>query len=63
MTEALETLLSIEEVAEYLGVSPRTIWEWKGTGYGPKRIRIGRRTWFRESDVQSWVANQDEVTA
>jgi excisionase family DNA binding protein len=55
MSGTLVTLLSIEDVARYLGVAPRTIWEWKSTGYGPKRIRVGRRTWFLETDVHDWL--------
>jgi len=42
----LDPLLSIDELAEYLGVSIKTIYEWRQTGRGPVGIRMGRHVKF-----------------
>lgn len=39
---ALEPLLSTEELADYLGVPVKTIYEWRTGGHGPCAVRVGR---------------------
>ncbi|MGH3506129.1 MAG: helix-turn-helix domain-containing protein [Nocardioidaceae bacterium] len=56
----LAPLLSIGELAEYLGVPIKTIYEWRQTGRGPVGIRMGRHLKFAVSDVRSWIENQRE---
>ena len=57
---ALEPLLSTQELAEYLGVPVKTIYEWRTCGHGPCAVRIGRHLRFAVPDVQAWVAQQRE---
>lgn len=57
----LEPLLSIEALAEYLGVPVTTIYDWRVDGKGPCAIRIGRHVKFALSDVQAWIAQQRET--
>ena len=57
----LEPLLSIEALAEYLGVPVTTIYDWRVGGKGPCAIRIGRHVKFALSDVQAWIAQQRET--
>ena len=57
---ALEPLLSIDAVADYLGVSVPTIYDWRVSGKGPRAIKVGRHLKFAVSDVQAWVAAQRE---
>ena len=54
-----ERLLSVEEVAEILGVPTSTLhyWSYRGEG-GPPCARIGRRLRYRPSDVEAYVAAQ-----
>ncbi len=59
---ALEPLLSTEELAEYLGVPVKTIYEWRTGGHGPCAVRVGRHLKFAVSDVQAWVAQQREAS-
>lgn len=51
-----------KEVAEYLnrpvGVLER--WAWKKTG--PRYIRVGRETRYRQSDVDAWLEAQTVET-
>ena len=61
MTSAgLDPLLSVEELAQYLGVPVATIYDWRVDGKGPCGIRIGRRVKFATSDVHAWVDTQRE---
>ena len=56
----LEPLLSIEELAEYLNVPVRTLYDWRVAGKGPCAVRIGRQIKF-VSDVHEWIASQREA--
>lgn len=57
---ALDPLLGIEEVADYLGVSVATIYDWRVAGKGPCAVRVGRHLKFTLSDVIAWVAAHRE---
>lgn len=59
---ALEPLLSTEELADYLGVPIKTIYEWRTCGHGPCAVRVGRHLKFAVCDVQAWVAQQRETS-
>jgi len=56
----LDPLLSIDELAEDLGVSIKTIYEWRQTGRGPIGIRMGRHLKFAVSDVCTWLDEKRE---
>lgn len=51
----LDPLLSIEELAEYLGVPVATIYDWRVDGKGPCGVRVGRHVKFAQHDVQAWI--------
>lgn len=51
---ATEKWLSVEEIAEYLGVSKETIYRWLDRGTIPAH-RIGKLWKFKPSDVDEWV--------
>ena len=57
----LDPLLSIEDLAEYLGVPVTTIYDWRVDGKGPCGVRVGRHVKFIQSDVLAWVEAQREV--
>lgn len=52
-----DKLLSVEEAAELLGVSPLTLRMWKYKKKGPKSVKVGNRIKFRLSDLDTYVAN------
>jgi excisionase family DNA binding protein len=56
----LEPLLSIEDLARYLGVPVATIYDWRVDGKGPRGIRVGRHVKFTASDVKAWLAKHRE---
>lgn len=56
----LEPLLSIEDLAEYLGIPVTTIYDWRVDGKGPCAVRVGRHLKFAVSDVKAWISQQRE---
>lgn len=60
----LEPLLSVEELAGYLGVPVQTIYDWRVHGKGPRAYRVGKRIRFAACDVRAWVeAQADDLDA
>jgi transcriptional regulator with XRE-family HTH domain len=55
MTHGDDTLWTQEQVAEYLGVSPRTVEGWRRRGTGPSWHRVGRFPRYFRRDVLAWV--------
>jgi predicted DNA-binding transcriptional regulator AlpA len=56
-TEVLTQSLVNENVAaKYLGLSPRTLQNWRVRGGGPLFVRISNRSIrYRPSDIQDWI--------
>jgi len=50
-----ERLFSPEEVASYLGVPVKTLFQWRYKGVGPRGIRVGRHVRYRSDDVEAWL--------
>ena len=48
-------LLSVDEVAEVLGVPVRTLYQWRHKGVGPLGLRVGRHLRYRAADVSEWI--------
>jgi excisionase family DNA binding protein len=60
----LPDLLSLKQLAEYLGVPPTSIYYWRQQGQGPHGFFVGKQLRFRVSDVQRWLEEQaDSKTA
>src|SRR5262245_45550956 len=50
----MEQLLSVEEVAEALGLAKSTVYSWSSRRRLPA-IKLGTRLMFRASEVQRWI--------
>ena len=52
-------MLSSKEAAKYLGLSPKTLANWRSARQGPPFHRLGNgprpRIAYRESDLQAWI--------
>ncbi|MFJ7112667.1 helix-turn-helix transcriptional regulator [Streptomyces albogriseolus] len=48
-------LLSIRELAEFLGVPIQTIYCYNYDGSGPRRIKFGKHVRYRRTDVEKWL--------
>ncbi len=57
------TLMTTEEVADYLRTTPGTVHYWRSTGKGPKAIKVGRRLLFRLSDIDAFVSRYESDPA
>ena len=58
VTKMTERWLSVEEIADYLGVSKDTIYAWRDKKGLPAH-RIGRFWKFKANEVDDWVRNGD----
>jgi excisionase family DNA binding protein len=49
------SLLTIEELAEYLDVPVATVRTWRANKTGPRGIRVGRHVRYRRADIEDWL--------
>lgn len=54
---AVEQLMSSQDLAETLGISPRTVETWRNTGEGPDYVKIGTQVRYRPGDVDEWLTS------
>jgi excisionase family DNA binding protein len=55
---AMETLMTTEQLAEFLQVPLATLYQWRHKGTGPKGIKVGKHVRYRRADVEAWLENQ-----
>ena len=55
-----DPLVPVEDLAAEVKVAVQTIYNWHSAGKAPRAHRIGRRLFFRRSDVDSWIASRAE---
>lgn len=53
-----DKLMTVEEVAAYLGVPKATTYSWASRGLGPRRYRVGKYVRYRMADVDAWLEQQ-----
>lgn len=58
-----ERLLTMREVADWLGVPLGTAYVWRSRGGGPPGIRVGRHVRYRRQDVERWLEQRRAPTA
>ncbi len=58
--ETPDRLLTVDELAEYLGVPVATVYAWRHRREGPRGFRVGKYVRYRMSDVQEWIQHQLE---
>lgn len=56
-------LRNTAEVEEITGVPAATLRYWRHKDFGPPSVRLGKRVFYREDDVISWVNEQFEAEA
>jgi len=55
--------VSEAEAARLLGVSPRTLWQLRHDGRGPRRAMIGNSVRYSFEEIQRWLAEQTAASA
>jgi predicted DNA-binding transcriptional regulator AlpA len=58
-----ESLLSPEDLAQNLGLSPATLADWRSQGKGPAYLKAGRRIWYPKTHVDRWIQSQIRETS
>lgn len=53
-----DRLLTLQEVADYLGVPLATLYQWRHRGEGPRGIKVGRHVRVRESELERYLVAQ-----
>lgn len=53
-----EQLMTVQELARYLGVPVGTLYQWRYRREGPAGFRVGRHVRYRRADVQKWIEQQ-----
>jgi excisionase family DNA binding protein len=56
--ESPDRLLTVEELAEYLGVPVATIYAWRYHRQGPPGFRVGRHVRYRWTDIEEWISDR-----
>lgn len=50
-------LLSPEQASAYLGKTPAaTLQWWRAKGRGPKYVKLGRKVYYRRSDLEAFIS-------
>jgi excisionase family DNA binding protein len=62
-TTEIDRLWSVEDVAAFLGVPVKTLYQWRTKHYGPKGKRIGRYVRYRREDVMCWLESTEEFAS
>ena len=55
-----DRLLSVGDLAAYLGVPVKTLYQWRHKGIGPRGLRVGRHLRYRPKDIDSWLDGLDD---
>ena len=58
--ELLDGYLSKAEAARQLGMSPRTLDRWASVRFGPPRVRVGHKIFYREAAIRRWLGDQED---
>lgn len=53
--EAIESLLTREEVAQWLSVTEQCLRRWATKGVGPPFVKIGYWVRYRREDIEKWI--------
>ncbi len=56
--ESLDRLLTVEDLAEYLGVPVATLYAWRYHRQGPPGFRVGRHVRYRWADIEEWISDR-----
>ena len=49
------TLMGVNDVADFLGVSARQVWNLRSQGLLPEPVRLGRSSRWRRAELVAWV--------
>ena len=53
--ETVAKLMNVNQVAHFLGVSTRQVWNLRADGLLPQPVRLGRSSRWRGTELIAWV--------
>ncbi|MEU0528503.1 helix-turn-helix transcriptional regulator [Streptomyces niveus] len=55
--------LTVKDAADYLGLSPRTLYVWRHRRQGPPSFRMGPRgrVMYRREALDAWIREQEQA--
>jgi excisionase family DNA binding protein len=53
-----DRLMTVEDLAEYLGLPVATIYKQRSEGTGPPGMRLGKYVRFKRTDVEAWLESK-----
>jgi predicted DNA-binding transcriptional regulator AlpA len=56
--EDSDFLISAAHAPDYIGIQRQTLARWRHEGFGPQWVRMGRRIFYRSSDLRAWVESR-----
>lgn len=57
-----QPVMRTEEAAEYIGVRPKTLLNWRSLRKGPVAVKQGRLLAYRQSDLDAYLEAHTEST-
>lgn len=58
-----DELLTLQDVAALLQVSPNTVYYWRYQRTGPKGHKVGRQVRYWRRDVMTWLQEREDVVS
>jgi len=59
-TSIIDNLLTREEAAGILNLTPRSLDRWAGMRYGPVRFKIGNKTYYDRTDIEAFLLKKKQ---
>lgn len=56
-----DPLLTIDDLAAWLGKPKNTLYAWHSRGKGPRAIRVGNTLRYRRSEVERWLEDHTDA--
>lgn len=56
------TLVPADDAAEQLGITRRTLQNWTAAGHFPKPLRLGRRAYYQQGQIDEHLARLTATT-
>lgn len=57
----MDELLTADEVAAALSVTPRTLLRWQNLGIGPNRTKFSKKVFYRASALREWIERCEQA--
>lgn len=56
-----DRLWTLQEFCDYFGIEPKTAYNWRYLGYGPKSFKVGKFLRWRPEEIFRWEREQIEA--